>query len=456
MDTLLAPTTRLQRLWQVLRDFVHHEEEHGLVLHALSSARRPTFSGTESTAWSAPSFATYVSALHEGDNPPSSVGDAPAALKRKIAGHSLLGDPSADNLRDLTLFPVVNPRTGKLNGGALRAVLGGRGSQANISDSARTSAQTMARSLLNSQFDAKLEAAEAHSLTVEQTDMDIRQALQDVLKRELDDENDDRMDGPSYWSCPTIDAVDIANQTFTYYDEGELRQRAWTVEGGVITLAPLSDAVQRSTSFIVIPGTTDSDSSGADEADDMDMTTEQQEEIMAAPDVIKRRVNALIANERTRWTEEDRHMLEAQGEAFLIRLEQQPLEPPPVISTLGEPTTAEEAIARMPSHLRETLLENYEDLMQRKTALVETILANKHNDFTREELEEMRPRRLEKLVVYGGDVVPGQAAVVQGANYTGRRLPPLRIVETAETEAPPPPPETLELVVQKRREMGLM
>ena len=149
-------------------------------------------------------------------------------------------------------------------------------------------------------------------------------------------------------------------------------------------------------------------------------------------------------------------MLEAQGEAFLIRLEQQPLEPPPVISTLGEPTTAEEAIARMPSHLRETLLENYEDLMQRKTALVETILANKHNDFTREELEEMRPRRLEKLVVYGGDVVPGQAAVVQGANYTGRRLPPLRIVETAETEAPPPPPETLELVVQKRREMGLM
>ena len=124
-------------------------------------ARRPTFSGTEDTAWSAPSFAAYVSALFSGSNPPATIKAASASLKNAIAARTLLGDPKADNFRDLAFFPVVNPATGKLNGRALRAVLGGRGSQANISAAARKSAQSMARSLLKSEFGADLKAAAA-------------------------------------------------------------------------------------------------------------------------------------------------------------------------------------------------------------------------------------------------------------------------------------------------------
>lgn len=125
----------------------------------LSQARRPQFTGTETGAWSTPSFSDYVRYLHEGAEGPSSVSQASAALKRAIAAHSLLGDPEGSNLRDLTIFPVVNPANGYLNERALRAVISGRGAQADIPERARTSAQDMARRLLNSEFGAELELA---------------------------------------------------------------------------------------------------------------------------------------------------------------------------------------------------------------------------------------------------------------------------------------------------------
>jgi hypothetical protein len=97
--------------------------------------------------------------LFDGDDSPSTVDDAPASLRRAIAARTLLGKPGAETFGDLAFFPVVNPSTGKLNEGALRAVIGGRGSQADIPDAAKESAQEMARQLLNSEFDADLEVA---------------------------------------------------------------------------------------------------------------------------------------------------------------------------------------------------------------------------------------------------------------------------------------------------------
>lgn len=123
---------------------------------ARTSARRPSFSGTETSSWSRPTFADYVKAFHKGANPPRTISSASAALRRTIASKSLLGNPSADNFRDLSFFPVVNPRTNNLNEGALRAVLGGRGAQATIPAPARESARRMARRLLNSHFGAEI------------------------------------------------------------------------------------------------------------------------------------------------------------------------------------------------------------------------------------------------------------------------------------------------------------
>jgi len=78
------------------------------------------------------------------------------ADKSDIANHFLIGDDAAANFGEL-MFPVVNPKSGKLNEQALRAVIGGRGAQANITSAQRISARRQAYRLLNSEFDAKLD-----------------------------------------------------------------------------------------------------------------------------------------------------------------------------------------------------------------------------------------------------------------------------------------------------------
>ena len=106
--------------------------------NVLSTARKPSYSGTETTSWASvnKSFGAYAKAYMKSTgatgDAPGSVKDAPAAMKEWIANKSLLGDASAETNRDLIFFPVVDPGTGKLNAGALRAVLSGRGAQANI------------------------------------------------------------------------------------------------------------------------------------------------------------------------------------------------------------------------------------------------------------------------------------------------------------------------------------
>lgn len=142
---------------------------HSLSVSILSQARRPTFSGTETSSWSAPSFSEYVRYLHEGreGTGPTSVSQCDSSLKRLIASHSLLGDPDASNLSDLTFFPCVNPSNGKLNEKALRAIVGSRGSQADIDERAKVSAQDMARRLLNSEFGAELSTSTSSTSSLE-------------------------------------------------------------------------------------------------------------------------------------------------------------------------------------------------------------------------------------------------------------------------------------------------
>lgn len=138
----------------------------GIRVSVLSQARRPSYSGTETSTWTRPTFADYIRYLYNGDLAPGSVSQCSMDLKRAIAGHTLLGDPEASNFGDLSAVPVVNPATGYLNESALRAVLAGRG-LSGLSDSAVNSAQEMARRLLNSEFSANLEAAATSQRAVE-------------------------------------------------------------------------------------------------------------------------------------------------------------------------------------------------------------------------------------------------------------------------------------------------
>lgn len=113
---------------------------------ALTQARRPTFTGTETSTWTKPTFADYVKYLYNGDEPPTSVGKCSVEMKRDIAAHTLLGDPDATNFSDLTSHAVVNPANGYLNENALRSFL----------NDANSSVKEMVKRLLNSEFSANL------------------------------------------------------------------------------------------------------------------------------------------------------------------------------------------------------------------------------------------------------------------------------------------------------------
>lgn len=127
------------------------------------TTRKPSYKGTESTAWTGPTLskmiAGYVKNTGKAKPESSLVKDLPADVKTWIASKTLLGEATADNERDLMFFPVVNPSTNKLNEGALRAVLGGRGAQADIPATARDSARAKARSLLEKEFGMETQEA---------------------------------------------------------------------------------------------------------------------------------------------------------------------------------------------------------------------------------------------------------------------------------------------------------
>lgn len=124
---------------------------------AMSQARTPKYTGTETSSWTKSTFADYIKYCYNGDSPPQSVSQCSSELKRTIASHTLLGDSDATSFAELSFFPVVNPANGKLNENALRSVISGRGASADLSDKALESAQEIARRLLNSEFSANLE-----------------------------------------------------------------------------------------------------------------------------------------------------------------------------------------------------------------------------------------------------------------------------------------------------------
>lgn len=117
---------------------------------------RIKYQGTESTPWSAPNLEDFGV---EGR-----WADLSREEKERIASHFLIGNADAETYEDLKL-PVVNPKTGKLNERALRAVISGRGAQVKgVDPELVKKARRLAYELLNEEFDADLEIPE-HLLT---------------------------------------------------------------------------------------------------------------------------------------------------------------------------------------------------------------------------------------------------------------------------------------------------
>jgi len=286
------------------------------------------------------------------------------------------------------------------------------------------------------------------TLAAHQTDQDLRQALQACLVREAGTQD--------YMMPMWVESVDAVNQYFVYHCGGQLCRRYWTYANDVITLLPEIEAVQQDTTFITVPGT-----QTTVEADQKEMSTMAMAATTTPPSVIiKGYANRLIANSaQTGWTEQDRHRLEQMDEATLIRLEQLPRH---VAVEHHEPTTLSEAIDTMPPHLRDMMRLAAEDYDTRKAQAVAILVAHTQNPFSEAELQTMDLKRLEKLVVMSGEVLPGQERTPQqmrdGATYHGRRAPVLRLVDTEENDdanTAPPAPKTMEAVVARQRELGL-
>jgi len=147
--------------------------------NAVKKARRPAYDGIEEISWEdvPKGFDAYRDAFYEHteaeqpETPLTRIADAPQSMRDWIASKSLLGDPDAEDFSNLAFFPVVNPETNKLNAGAVKAVLGGRGAQADLAPAVLESAQDIARGLLD-----KVNAQEQSNTT-----LSIRDMLQAVL-----------------------------------------------------------------------------------------------------------------------------------------------------------------------------------------------------------------------------------------------------------------------------------
>jgi len=115
----------------------------------LRRARTPSFNGIEETPWSKPTLSDYRAGLDLPDG--ANWEDLTKAQKQRIVSHTLIGDANAETFAEANAFPVVNPRTGKLNANALRNAIA-RAPQANIPEETATSIQTVARRLLDQNF----------------------------------------------------------------------------------------------------------------------------------------------------------------------------------------------------------------------------------------------------------------------------------------------------------------
>jgi hypothetical protein len=127
-------------------------------------ARGPAFSGTEDIPWNDVDYSldAYIDGYYDfsGLAKPegvssSDISNLPQAAKDWIATKSLLGDQSSTEANGLVFLPVVNPKTNKLNEGALRSIISEESIGNDVGTAALASARTKAESLLRDKFNSE-------------------------------------------------------------------------------------------------------------------------------------------------------------------------------------------------------------------------------------------------------------------------------------------------------------
>ena len=215
--------------------------------NAVKKARRPAYDGIEEVSWEdAPkTFDAYRDAFYEHtgaekpETPLTRIADAPQSMRDWIASKSLLGDPDAEDFDNLAFFPVVNPLTNKLNAGAVKAVLGGRGSQVDLAPAVLESAQDIARGLLD-----KVNAQEQSNTTTSIRDM--LQAVLEKLGIKPGDSESDESDMEVNMGRDEMIATILADGRLPFAEEqlAEFTDEVLTsLQGGLAALPPVEEPI---------------------------------------------------------------------------------------------------------------------------------------------------------------------------------------------------------------------
>lgn len=416
-----------------------------------TQARTPTFDGTSSGSWAAVSkgFGDYIGAFakaHDMDmeDMPAGMGGATPAMKRWMAAHSLLGDPEGSTLREVMMFPVVSP-DGKLNEGALRAVLGGRGSQADIPAKARKAAQKKARALLTkhfgmeenadvgkvhrllqslSRFLGKGEKELSETLGIEENEEfshdTVRGKIQDLLNHE---------DSYDHWHYvrEVFDAYFVCKMMGAHGESSHLYQRSYTVDAdGNVTIGEEAAEVREKREYV--PVTT-----ANEEAREPGKNSKEVKEVDK-----EKTITALIANQGNGFAEGDRPWLLTLSDDQIGKMGQ-PGKKPEIApqancetcankpAAAPKANTVAEYVAQAPPEIRSPLLRAVRMEAERKNALIEGLLANEKNQFSKEMLAAKDVDELEALTALAGasyqDEGPAFNFAGQGGGYLTNRAP---------------------------------
>lgn len=155
----------------------------------------------------------------------------------------------------------------------------------------------------------------------------------------------------------------------------------------------------------------------------------------------KAKVDALIANERTRFVECDRKFLEGLSEEQLVKLE--PMDPPaaaPAPVANAQPAkpeckTVADVVANAPDEFKPFLNSAVARETAAKTSLVNGLLANARNKFTKEQLEAKPTSELEQLAELANVPVDYSGRGGGESQPTANKVTPLELPKSNETKA---------------------
>lgn len=460
----------------------HDDGGDNVEVNILSRARTPSFVGTETISWGdvPTTFEAYRNGYYRGRSRPAEVpagvGDAPGPMKRWIASKTLLGDPVADNAGDLIFFPVVNPGTNKLNEGALRAVISGRGSQANIPTETKESSQATARRLLTRHFNANIAEPPGEQMSVWRGAVNGVAKLLGLTARDVSDSEIlisnqlshdelraklqalvDTLDGGGWvhFVREVFDDVVVYVARTSNPSEGaasgsieKMYSRKFTIgENDEVALSDEAIEVREVREYVTL-----SDPSVNWRTDTIDTNTDMEDEPMKRDEVVK----SLIENAATKFTESDAEWLNKLTEDQLAKLApctnkteppaNDPPKPPAKPGTVvpaqpaeEEPETVESVISNVKDDEVRKIIESGVTMVENaKNALIKRLLKNKSNRFTDEQLRAKSIDELENLIALSGD----------DADYSGATGGPLA---QEDPDQPSAMPSMIERIQNQRK-----